>query len=102
MIFPIGDIKLEESDFIPLKRGGTGFASGIIENFFDIFRFYSKYFWRFFNLFFNEKKANEDLKAKMYRPVMQCWLPLFVHWNYVLVFLWFLFFIFQISDFERA
>ena len=32
MIFPIGDIKLEESDFIPLKRGGTGFASGTVEN----------------------------------------------------------------------
>lgn len=28
MIFPIGDIKLDESDFIALKRGGTGFASG--------------------------------------------------------------------------
>ena len=28
MIYPIGDIKLEESDFIALKRGGTGFASG--------------------------------------------------------------------------
>jgi len=28
MIYPIGDIKLEESDFIPLRRGGTGFASG--------------------------------------------------------------------------
>jgi len=43
MIFPIGDIKLDESDFIALKRGGTGFAS-----------------------------ANDDLKAKLYRPVMQC------------------------------
>ena len=28
MIYPIGDIKLEESDFIALRRGGTGFASG--------------------------------------------------------------------------
>lgn len=42
MIWPIGDIKLKEKDIIDLRRGGTGFAS-----------------------------ANEDLKAKLYRPVMQ-------------------------------
>jgi len=42
MIFPIGDIPLKSSDFIALRRGGTGFAS-----------------------------ANEGLAAKMYRPVMQ-------------------------------
>ena len=43
MIFPIGDVKLTEDDFIPLRRGGTGFAS-----------------------------ANQELKAKLYRPAMQC------------------------------
>lgn len=43
MIFPIGDIKLTEADFIALRRGGTGFAS-----------------------------ANQELKAKLYRPAMQC------------------------------
>ncbi|CAG5095083.1 Oidioi.mRNA.OKI2018_I69.XSR.g14024.t1.cds [Oikopleura dioica] len=42
MIFPIGDVALKSTDFIPLRRGGTGFAS-----------------------------ANEGLAAKMYRPVMQ-------------------------------
>ena len=45
MIFPIGDVKLTEDDFIPLRRGGTGFAS-----------------------------ANQELKAKLYRPAMQCWI----------------------------
>ena len=64
MIFPIGDIKLEESDFIPLKRGGTGFASGIVE------KFFTHYDVR--NVGFQQYKANDDLKAKMYRPVMQC------------------------------
>jgi len=43
MIFPIGDVKLTDDDFIPLRRGGTGFAS-----------------------------ANQELKAKLYRPAMQC------------------------------
>ena len=45
MIFPIGDVKLTDDDFIPLRRGGTGFAS-----------------------------ANQELKAKLYRPAMQCWI----------------------------
>ena len=60
MIFPIGDIKLEESDFIPLKRGGTGFASGIVDEFSDFLQSFSKFIFNFFkdflNLFFNEKK----------------------------------------------
>jgi len=43
MIFPIGDVKLTEDDFIPLRRGGTGFAS-----------------------------SNQELKAKLYRPSMHC------------------------------
>ena len=42
MVYPIGDKKLTAADFVPLRRGGTGFAS-----------------------------ANQDLQAKMYRPVMQ-------------------------------
>lgn len=42
MIFPIGDVALKESDFVALRRGGTGFAS-----------------------------ANKELQAKLYRPVMQ-------------------------------
>ena len=32
MIYPLGDIKLEEKDFILLRRGGTGFSSGLIIN----------------------------------------------------------------------
>ena len=42
MIWPIGDIKLKARDIIQLRRGGTGFAS-----------------------------SNDDLQAKLYRPVMQ-------------------------------
>lgn len=39
MIFPIGDIKLEEEDFILLRRGGTGFASGTLIYFSSISSF---------------------------------------------------------------
>ena len=53
MIFPIGDVKLTEDDFIPLRRGGTGFAS-----------------------------ANQELKAKLYRPAMQCWIFEFIFFHF--------------------